>query len=64
MSFALEISDEGRSAVTYEEFQARSHFSQEELLAYAHGHLIEDAPPGSKARLYRSWGTMARSRVP
>ena len=51
MSFALEISDEGRSAVTYEEFQARSHFSQDELLAYAHGHLIEDAPPGSKARL-------------
>ena len=37
--------------MTYEEFQARSHFSQDELLAYAHGHLIEDAPPGSKARL-------------
>ena len=37
--------------MTYEEFQARSHFSQEELLAYAHGHLIEDAPPGCEARL-------------
>ena len=37
--------------MTYEEFRARSYFSQEELLAYAHGHLIEDAPPGCTARL-------------
>jgi len=37
--------------VTYEEFQARSHFSEEEVLALAHGRLIEDAPPECKARL-------------
>ena len=37
--------------MTYEEFQARSHFSEEEVLAIAHGSLIEDAPPGCKARL-------------
>jgi len=37
--------------VTYEEFQARSHFSEEEVLALAHGRLIEDAPPEYKARL-------------
>jgi len=37
--------------VTYEEFQARSHFSEEEVLALAHGHLLEDAPPECKARL-------------
>ena len=37
--------------MTYEEFQARSHFSEEEVLAIAHGRLIDDAPPGCKARL-------------
>ena len=37
--------------MTYEEFQGRSHFSEEEVLAIAHGRLIDDAPPGSKARL-------------
>jgi len=51
MFSVLEISREGKSAVTYEEFQARSHFSEEEVLAIAHGRLIEDAPPECKARL-------------
>ena len=51
MFFALENSHDGTSAVTYEEFQARSHFSEEEVLAIAHGRLIDDAPPGCKARL-------------
>ena len=37
--------------MTYEEFQERSHFSEEEVLAIAHGRLIDDAPPGCKARL-------------
>ena len=37
--------------MTYEEFQARSHFSEEEVLALAHGRLIDDAPPECKARL-------------
>jgi 3-hydroxyacyl-[acyl-carrier protein] dehydratase/trans-2-decenoyl-[acyl-carrier protein] isomerase len=47
----LENSRDGGFAVTYEEFQARSHFSEEEVLAIAHGRLIDDAPPGCKARL-------------
>jgi 3-hydroxyacyl-[acyl-carrier protein] dehydratase/trans-2-decenoyl-[acyl-carrier protein] isomerase len=51
MFSALENSRDGRSAVTYEEFQGRSHFSEEEVLAIAHGRLIDDAPPGCKARL-------------
>jgi len=57
MFSALEISheggssSEGKSTVTYEEFQARSHFSEEEVLAIAHGHLLDDAPPECKARL-------------
>ena len=41
----------GNPAVTYEEFQARSHFSEEEVLALAHGSLIDDAPPECRARL-------------
>ena len=51
MFSVLEISREGKSAVTYEEFQARSYFSEEEVLAIAHGRLIDDAPPECKARL-------------
>ena len=37
--------------MTYEEFQARSHFSEEEVLAIAYGSLIDDAPAECKARL-------------
>ena len=37
--------------MTYEEFQARSHFSEEEVLALAYGRLVGDAPPEYKARL-------------
>ena len=37
--------------MTYEEFQARSHFSEEEVLAIAYGRLIDDAPPDGNARL-------------
>jgi 3-hydroxyacyl-[acyl-carrier protein] dehydratase/trans-2-decenoyl-[acyl-carrier protein] isomerase len=37
--------------VTYEEFQARSQFSEEEVLALAYGRLVEDAPSEYKARL-------------
>ena len=37
--------------MTYEEFQARSYFSEEEVLAIAHGRLIDDAPLEFKARL-------------
>jgi 3-hydroxyacyl-[acyl-carrier protein] dehydratase/trans-2-decenoyl-[acyl-carrier protein] isomerase len=51
MFFALGINRDRGSAVTYEEFQARSHFSEEEVLAIAHGSLIDDPPPGCKARL-------------
>ena len=35
----------------YDDFRERSHLSQEEVLAFAHGRLIEDGPPGFKARL-------------
>ncbi len=35
----------------YEEFLARTHFSQQELLAFAHGTLFDDAPDTAKARL-------------
>jgi len=37
--------------VKYEEFQAQGHFSKTELLAFAHGRLFDDAPPGFGARL-------------
>jgi 3-hydroxyacyl-[acyl-carrier protein] dehydratase / trans-2-decenoyl-[acyl-carrier protein] isomerase len=37
--------------VKYAEFRDRSHFSQEELLAFAHGRLVADAPEGFAARL-------------
>ena len=37
--------------MTYEEFQKRSHFGQEELIALAYGHLVEDPPEGFAARL-------------
>jgi len=36
--------------VKYDEFRARSSFSQEEILAFAHGRLLEDKPPEFKAR--------------
>ena len=51
MCSALEINRDEGSGVTYEEFQARSHFSEEEVLAIAHGSHIDDAPPGCNARL-------------
>jgi len=35
----------------YEEFRAREQFAQEELLAFAHGTLLEDAPAAFGARL-------------
>ena len=35
----------------YEAFKARTHFAKEELLAFAYGRLIEDAPEELKARL-------------
>ncbi|MEE2669467.1 MAG: bifunctional 3-hydroxydecanoyl-ACP dehydratase/trans-2-decenoyl-ACP isomerase [Gemmatimonadota bacterium] len=35
----------------YEEFRNRSSFSEEEVLALAYGHLVEDAPEEYKARL-------------
>ena len=35
----------------YAEFRARDHFAREELLAHAHGRLIDDPPPGFGARL-------------
>ena len=37
--------------MTYEEFRTRSHFERDELLAFAHGRLVEDAPDGFEARL-------------
>jgi 3-hydroxyacyl-[acyl-carrier protein] dehydratase / trans-2-decenoyl-[acyl-carrier protein] isomerase len=37
--------------VTYEEFCAREHLTQEEILAMAYGRLIDDAPEAFKARL-------------
>jgi len=37
--------------VTYAEFQARTRFSREELLAFASGELIGDPPAGFAARL-------------
>ena len=35
----------------YEEFRNRSSFSEEEVLALAYGHLVEDAPEEYKARI-------------
>ncbi len=35
----------------YDEFRERSHLSEEEVLAFAYGRLIEDGPPEFKARL-------------
>ena len=35
----------------YDDFRERSHLSQEEVLAFAYGRLIEDGPPDFKARL-------------
>ena len=37
--------------MTFEEFCGRSHFTNEEILAVAHGHLVTDPPPGFKARM-------------
>jgi len=37
--------------MTYEEFQQRSHFGQEELIAFAYGNLVENPPEGFAARL-------------
>lgn len=37
--------------MTYEEFMARDQFSKPELLAYAHGQMIRDAPEQFHARL-------------
>jgi 3-hydroxyacyl-[acyl-carrier protein] dehydratase / trans-2-decenoyl-[acyl-carrier protein] isomerase len=35
----------------YDEFRERRHFNQDELLALAHGRLIDDPPDGFRARL-------------
>ena len=37
--------------LTYDEFKARDHFTQEDLLAFAYGRLIKDPPAGFAARL-------------
>jgi 3-hydroxyacyl-[acyl-carrier protein] dehydratase/trans-2-decenoyl-[acyl-carrier protein] isomerase len=37
--------------VKYADFRARAHFDQLELLAFAHGTLVEDAPEGFLTRL-------------
>ena len=37
--------------MTYEEFRARKSFEREELLAFAHGELVDDPPAGFDARL-------------
>lgn len=37
--------------MTYEEFRRRSSFSQDELLAFGHGTLIDDPPDGFHVRL-------------
>jgi 3-hydroxyacyl-[acyl-carrier protein] dehydratase/trans-2-decenoyl-[acyl-carrier protein] isomerase len=38
-------------AIRYVDFQARDHFSKEELLAFAYGRLVSDPPDHFKARL-------------
>ncbi len=37
--------------MNHAEFRARSRFGKAELLAFAYGRLVEDAPPGFEARL-------------
>ena len=37
--------------MTYDEFRSRAHFAKEELLAFGHGTLVDDAPAGFRARL-------------
>ncbi len=37
--------------MTYDEFQTRTSFAKAELLAFAHGRLVDDAPAGFEARL-------------
>lgn len=37
--------------MTYEQFLSQKSFAKEELLAFAHGRLVEDAPPEFQARL-------------
>ena len=37
--------------MTYEEFKSRDHFDKAELLGFAYGRLVKDAPEGLKARL-------------
>ena len=37
--------------LTYDEFKARDHFTQQDLLAFAYGRLIKDPPEGFAARL-------------
>jgi 3-hydroxyacyl-[acyl-carrier protein] dehydratase/trans-2-decenoyl-[acyl-carrier protein] isomerase len=40
-----------KSQLTYEAFKARSHFEKEELLGFAHGTLVKDAPDAFQTRL-------------
>ena len=40
-----------RRVLTYDEFKARDHFTQQDLLAFAYGRLIKDPPEGFAARL-------------
>src|SRR5205807_779435 len=42
---------ERRISMTYTEFQERRSFAKRELLAFAHGRLIDDPPAGFEARL-------------
>jgi 3-hydroxyacyl-[acyl-carrier protein] dehydratase/trans-2-decenoyl-[acyl-carrier protein] isomerase len=37
--------------ISYDEFKSRTAFAKDELLAFAHGRLVEDAPADFKARL-------------
>jgi 3-hydroxyacyl-[acyl-carrier protein] dehydratase/trans-2-decenoyl-[acyl-carrier protein] isomerase len=37
--------------VKYADFRARGHFDKDELLAFAHGTLLDDAPPAFEVRL-------------
>lgn len=37
--------------MTYDEFKTRDAFDRDELLAFAHGRLVDDAPEGFEARL-------------
>ena len=40
-----------RAAVRYDDFRGRSSFDHQELLAFAHGRLVEDPPEAFKAKL-------------